>query len=203
MLSIHAPITPQRAPAYEGRMERFAVLDVETTSGDPREGHLIEIAVLAIDGRIRRSFWDSLIAPPVPVPPFAQKLTGIDAVMLADAPVFRETANAIATLTQDRIVVAHNVRYDITALQQEFARIGARFDRATLCTEKLSRRLIPNLTHYNLGSLCRYFGIPFTAKHRAASDTEAAARLLLRLIDGFGEERVLQQVEPLPIAACA
>ena len=70
MLSIHAPITRQRAPAYEGRMERFAVLDVETTSGDPREGHLIEVAVLALDGGIHRSIWETLIAPPEPVPPF-------------------------------------------------------------------------------------------------------------------------------------
>ena len=201
MLSIHAPITRQHAPAYEGRMERFAVLDVETTSGDPREGHLIEVAVLALDGGMHRSFWETLIAPPVPMPPFAKKLTGIDDTMLIGAPVFREAANAIATLTQDRILVAHNVRYDITALQHEFARIGSRFDRATLCTEKLSRRLIPSLTHYNLGSMCRYFGIPFTARHRAASDTEAASQLLLRLIDGFGEERILQQVEPIPIAA--
>ncbi|MDQ3100731.1 MAG: 3'-5' exonuclease [Bacteroidota bacterium] len=194
-------ITPGRRLTYEGRMKgRYAVLDVETTSGDPCEGRVIELAVFAFDGQQERLQWDTLVDPHVPVPPFIRRLTGIDNHMLTNAPGFTEVARSLATITEDRIIVAHNVRYDMTALEHEFARTGLVFERPTLCTEKLSRQLIPKLSHYNLGSLCRFFGIPFIARHRATSDAEATALLLKRLIDGFGEDRILAQLKPAAVA---
>lgn len=179
---------------------RFAVLDVETTSGDPKEGRVMEVAVVALDGTRERMRWDSLVQPRTKVPSFIRKLTGIDNAMLQDAPSFTEVVRTLGTLTQDRIVVAHNVRFDMTALEHEFARTGLVFDRPTLCTERLARRLVPQLPHYNLGSLCRYFGIPFTAAHRALSDAEATAALLSRLVQDHGEERILEGVTSWPKA---
>lgn len=197
MTGTHYPVVP-----YYGAMERmrFAVLDVETTSGDPTVGRVMEVAVLALDGTTERVRWDSLVDPRANVPAFIRKLTGIDGAMLKDAPSFVEVVRTLETLTQDRIVVAHNVRFDMTALEHEFARTGMVFDRPTLCTERLARRLVPNLPHYNLGSLCRYFGITFTAAHRALSDAEATAGLLSRLLNDHGEELVLQGVSSWPRA---
>lgn len=188
--------------AYDDAMERmrFAVLDVETTSGDPTEGRVMEVAVLALDGGVERLRWDSLVDPRERVPSFIRKLTGIDNAMLQDAPPFAQVVRTLETLTQDRIVVAHNVRFDMTVLEHEFARTGLVFDRPTLCTEKLARRLVPHLPHYNLGSLCRYFGIEFAAAHRALSDAEATAALLSRLLNEFGEELILQGVSTWPRA---
>jgi DNA polymerase III subunit epsilon len=194
-------ITRRGTSPYEGRMkERYAVLDVETTSGDPCLGRVIEVAVLAFDGALERLRWDSLVDPGMSIPPFIRRLTGMDDAMLQDAPVFAEVARSLSTITQDRIIVAHNVRYDITALEYEFARTGLCFVRSTLCTEKLCRQLLPGLTHYNLGSLCRYFGIPFTAWHRATPDAQATAALFFRLQQEFGEDRLLTGVH-MPVRA--
>lgn len=182
--------------AYEGAMERlrFAVMDVETTSGNPTEGRVMEVAVLALDGTRERIRWHTLIHPRAPIPGFIRRLTGIAPAMLSDAPAFVDVVRTLETLTQDRIVVAHNVRFDMTALEHEFARTGLVFDRPTLCTERLARQLVPQLPHYNLGSLCRYFGIEFRAAHRAATDAEATASLLVRMLSDFGEDRVLAHV---------
>ncbi|MGV3638278.1 MAG: PolC-type DNA polymerase III [Flavobacteriales bacterium] len=179
---------------------RFAVLDVETTSGDPTEGRVMEVAVLALDGTQERLRWDSLIQPRTRIPGFIRRLTGIEPAMLTEAPAFVEVVRTLETLTQDRIVVAHNVRFDMTALEHEFARTGLVFDRPTLCTERLARQLVPHLPHYNLGSLCRYFGIEFRAAHRALSDAEATAALLARLLHEYGEDRVLATVTSWPKA---
>lgn len=189
-------ITTSSLSAYESRMKgKYAVLDVETTSGNPCEGRVIEVAVIAIDGKQHRLQWDTLVDPQKPIPPFIRKLTGIDESMIKDAPTFLEVSRSLATITEDRIIVAHNVRYDMTALEHEFARSGMSFDRTTLCTERLSRKLVPGLAHYNLGSICRYFGMHFIAKHRATTDAEGTALLLKRLIDLFGEDRILEEVE--------
>lgn len=188
--------------AYDGAMEsvRFAVLDVEMTSGDPTEGRIMEVAVLAIDGQRERLRWDSLVQPRRSVPPFIRRLTGIHDDMLRDAPVFVDVVRTLETLTQDRIVVGHNVRFDITAIAHEFARTGLVLERATLCTERLSRRLVPGLPHYNLGSLCRHFGIPYQAAHRAMNDAEATALLLGRLMELHGTDAVLASVSWAPVA---
>ncbi len=188
--------------AYDGAMvrSRFAVLDVETTSGDPTEGRVMEVAVLALDGTHERLRWDSLIQPRTRIPAFIQRLTGIDARMVSDAPHFIDVVRTLETLTEGRIIVAHNVRFDMTALEHEFARTGLVFDRPTLCTERLARQLVPHLSHYNLGSLCRFFGIEFTAAHRALSDAQATAALFSRLLNEFGEERILAGITTWPKA---
>ena len=180
---------------------RFAVLDVETTSGDPTMGRVMEVAVLVHDGQVERTRWESLLDPRMEIPPFVRRLTGIGDKDVRHAPRFVDVVNTLLTLTEGRIVVAHNVRYDMTALEHEFARTGLVFMRHTLCTERLARRLSPGLSHYNLGSLCRHYGIPFTAAHRAMSDANATAALLLRMLDEHGEEEVLRGVLPWKHAA--
>jgi len=175
---------------------RFAVLDVETTAGDPTKGRIIDVAVIALDGTTERLRWDSLVDPGVPVPPFMSRLTGLRSADLVGAPRFVEIVRTLETLTQDRILVAHNVRYDMTALDHEFARTGLVFSRATLCTERLAHRLMPQLPRYNLGSICRHVGIPFKAAHRALPDAQAAASLLVHMIDRFGMDNVMKGVVP-------
>jgi DNA polymerase-3 subunit epsilon len=170
--------------------QAFAVVDVETTHGDPMQGHIIELAVLVHDGERELDAWSSLVRPRAPLPPFIARLTGIREPMLREAPLFSGVARSLMDLTRDRLMVAHNIRYDMTALEHEFARTGLVFHRNTLCTERLSRQLVPNLTHYNLGSLCRYFGIPFEGRHRALNDARATLQLFLRLRAEFGEDRL-------------
>lgn len=172
-------------------MPKFAILDVETTNGDPTVGRVMEVAVLAFDAKQERIRWESLVDPRTIIPPFIKRLTGISSELIATAPTFPMVVRTLETLTQDRIVVAHNVRYDMTTLEHEFARTGLVFDRRTLCTERVSRRFLPHLTHHNLGSLCRHFGIAMSGKHRAAADAEATAGLLFKLMDAFGTEQVL------------
>lgn len=190
--------TPPTGVAYDGAMEklRFAVLDVESTAGDPTEGRVMEVAVVAMDGTVERLSWDSLVHPGQRVPGFARRLTGIDDAMLRDAPHFTGVVRTLQVLTQDRIVVAHNVRFDMTALMHEFARTGMALERSSLCTERLSRRLLPGLEHYNLRSVCRHLNVARDPEHRALADARATAGLLSTLLDRFGPEEVLASVVP-------
>ena len=76
---LHFPMaalgTPRPPSAYEGAMERmrFAVLDVETTSGDPKEGRVMEVAIVALDGTRERMRWDSLVDPRTKIPSFIRR----------------------------------------------------------------------------------------------------------------------------------
>lgn len=161
---------------------RYAVIDVETTHGDPRLGRVIEMAVLLHDGVQVVDGWSTLVNPKDRLPGFIQRLTGIEREDLKGAPTFRQAARLLQGFTRGRTIVAHNARFDMTVLSHEFARVGLSFQRPTLCTEQLSRQLLPGLTHYNLGSLCRHLGISFQARHRARPDAEATAALFAQLM---------------------
>ncbi|MCW5898212.1 MAG: 3'-5' exonuclease [Flavobacteriales bacterium] len=177
----------------------FVVLDVETTSGDPTAGRVLEVAV--VDGGGQHDAWCTLVRPRTEIPPFIARLTGIRQHMLHDAPLFHEVAPTLIERCRDRILVAHNVRYDMTALGHEFARCGLVFELPTLCTEKLARHYFTGLQHYNLGSLCRFFGIPYAARHRALPDAVATHALLARMADVHGLDRLLRHVVPARPAA--
>lgn len=167
---------------------RYAVIDVETTHGDPRAGRVIDLAILLHDGQRVVDGWSTLVNPRVKLPGFVQHLTGIHPEDLKAAPTFRQAARMLQGFTRGRTIVAHNARYDMTVLAHEFQRVGLPFDRSALCTEQLSRQLITGLSHYNLGSLCRHLGIAFHAPHRALPDAEATAELFSRLMERSGFE---------------
>jgi DNA polymerase-3 subunit epsilon len=174
----------------------FVIVDVETTHGDPMQGSIIEVAVIVHDGLRELDRWNTLVNTRTVIPHFIQRLTGITPRMIEGAPPFVQVAQSLRASTADRIMVAHNVRYDMTALQHELARTGLSYHPDTLCTERLARQLVPNLTYYNLGSLCRHLGITRGHEHRAAHDAQATLALLLRLIEDHGQERVLATMVP-------
>lgn len=165
---------------------RFAVIDVETTHGDPCQGRVIELAVLLHDGVSTIDAWSTFVRPRVTIPAFVTKLTGIHRDHVQDAPTFEQAARMLQGFTRGRTIVAHNARYDMTVLAHEFHRVGMSFERTALCTEILSRQVVPGLTHYNLGSLCRHLGIPFEARHRALPDAQATADLFSQLMSRCG-----------------
>lgn len=178
------------------QLREFVVVDVETTHGDPMQGHIIEVAVIVHDGLHELDRWNTLVKPRAELPGFIQRLTGIRPEMLSDAPGFPAVARRLKQSTDGRIMVAHNVRYDMTCLQHEFGRTGLSYHPDTLCTERLCRQLVPDLPHYNLGSLCRFFGIGQGHQHRAAHDAQATLELLLQLVARHGMERVFSAVAP-------
>ncbi len=187
--SVHRPLFTM--PATE-----FAIIDVETTHGDPMQGSIIEVAVIVHNGLRELDRWNTLVRTRQDIPPFIRRLTGITPAMLEQAPQFAQVAQSLKDSTEGRIMVAHNVRYDMTSIQHELARTGLSYHPDTLCTERLARRLIPNLTHYNLGDMCRHLSIGRGLEHRAAHDVQATLALLLRLISDHGLDQVLGSVVP-------
>ncbi|HUX83646.1 MAG TPA: exonuclease domain-containing protein [Chitinophagaceae bacterium] len=160
----------------------YAVVDVETTGGIAAHHRITEIAVLVHDGHQVREEFSTLINPETIIPSGISRLTGISNEMVSGAPKFCEVARTIVELTRGHIFVAHNARFDYHFLRWEFQRLGYPFRCETLCTVKLSRKLIPGLPSYSLGNLCQSLGIRITDRHRAAGDARATVTLLERLL---------------------
>jgi len=163
----------------------YAIIDIETTGGNPSKDKITEIAVLIHDGsRITHEFC-TLVNPERRIPQFISRMTGITDEMVSEAPRFYEIARNLVELTRDKVFVAHNASFDYHFIKNEFRALGYDFSRSQLCTYKLSRKLLPGYSSYGLGKLCRELNIVNNSRHRAAGDAHATAKLFDRLLQKY------------------
>ena len=169
----------------------YAILDIETTGGKYNEEGITEIAIYKFDGHQVIDQFISLVNPERDIQPFVVNLTGINNNMLKSAPKFYEVAKRIVEITEDCILVAHNAQFDYRILSTEFRRLGYEFERRSLCTVELSKRLIPGQTSYSLGKLVRSLGIPVTDRHRATGDAIATVKLFKLLLNKDTDKKIV------------
>ncbi len=155
----------------------YTIIDIETTGGSPKTDKITEIAIITHDGHTVVREYSTLINPERTIPPYITGLTGITNEMVADAPCFYEVAKEIIDHTEGHIFVAHNVNFDYNFIKEEFRQLGYTFQRDTLCTVKLSRKLLPGHASYSLGKLCDHYDIAINGRHRAAGDALGTAKL--------------------------
>lgn len=172
----------------------YAILDIETTGGKYNEEGITEIAIYKFDGHKVVDQYISLINPEIPIQPFVVGLTGINNEMLRNAPKFFEAAKRIVEITRDCILVAHNAKFDYRILRTEYRRLGFDYERQSLCTVELSKKLIPGQKSYSLGKLVRALGIPLSDRHRANGDAQATVKLFKMLLTKDTEKEILRSM---------
>ena len=170
----------------------YAILDIETTGGKFNEEGITEIAIYKFDGHAIVDQFISLVNPEKPIQEFVVKLTGINNKMLRNAPKFYEVAKRIVEITKDVTLVAHNAEFDSRILKTEFDRLGFDYQKNSLCTVELSRKLIPNEKSYSLGKLCKSLGIPMSDRHRATGDALATIQLFKLLLEKDNNKEIIQ-----------
>ena len=149
----------------------------------PVAGKITEIAIYIHDGEKIVDEYATLINPEMYIPYFIANLTGISNEMVKNAPRFFEVARKIVEMTEDRIFVAHNARFDYSFIQQEFKSLGFNFNRNILDTVSLSRKIFPGHRSYSLGNICRDLNISINGRHRAAGDALATTKLFEILLE--------------------
>jgi len=165
----------------------YAIIDIETTGGSSRLEKITEIAIYIHDGTRITDEYTTLINPERNIPYFITNLTGITNEMVEKAPCFYEVAKKIVEITEDKIFVAHNARFDYSFIRQEFSMLGYNFHRPLLDTVSLSRKLLPGHRSYSLGNLCDDLAIEINGRHRASGDAFATVKLFELLLEKDSE----------------
>ena len=155
----------------------YAIVDIETTGGNPLYDRITEVAIIMHDGVQKTREYHTLINPERSIPGFITGLTGITAEMVAEAPTFDKVADELNDLLSDKVFIAHNANFDYGFLREEFKKVNLKFDRPKLCTVRLGRKIFPGLGSYSLGRLCSHVGIVISDRHRAFGDASATAKL--------------------------
>jgi len=161
----------------------FVVVDVETTGLNPVEDRITEIAMMKVKDSILQDEFSTLINPLVSIPASITSLTGIDNLMVADAPTAREVAPVIADFLGDAVFVAHNASFDWGFVSETAMRERSiELFNQQLCTVKLSRRILPHLISKSLGPVTAALNITIPERHRASGDAYATALVLVKFL---------------------
>jgi DNA polymerase-3 subunit epsilon len=115
--------------------------------------------------------------------------------MVFSAPTFKELAEDIHRRLDGKVFVAHNAHFDYSFLKKEFEQAGIQWQSKKLCTVRLSRKIIPGLRSYSLGSLAESLGIEITNRHRAGGDAAATVRIFDQLLHRDRDHHILKALK--------
>ncbi len=194
------PITKKEAvQIYDAT---YIVCDVETTGLSPVFNRITEISLIKIrDGEITDKFV-TLLNPKQHIPYGITLLTGITNEDVVDKPTFEQISGKIISFfktdnPENTIFVGHNVGFDYKFVYESFKRLKkpVYFKAKTLCTCKLSRRLLRKLKSKSLSSVAAHLGVQQKQKHRAYDDTLATAKILLAFLERLADEHNLDTLD--------
>jgi DNA polymerase-3 subunit epsilon len=191
-LPVREPVTypPRRrsrrvsAPPQPLKNLTWAVVDVETTGGRLYSDRITEVAAVIVENSEIREVYETLVNPLRPIPPMISKITNITHDMVMRAPTFSSIAPTVVEKISGRVFVAHNANFDWRFICSEVSRTtGVELSGQRLCTVRLAKRLLPQLTRKSLDYVAHYYGVKNHARHRAGGDAVATAKCLIRLLD--------------------
>jgi DNA polymerase-3 subunit epsilon len=172
----------------------FACVDLETTGGAPPESRITEIGAVRYRGGERLATFQTLVDPGIPIPRFVSHLTGIDDLMVREAPPVESVLPSLLEFLRGTVFVAHNAGFDYRFLNHDLERLGYHpVPGPPVCTARLARRVltaddVPNL---RLATLAQFFRTASRPTHRALDDAEACAEVLHGLLDLGGRLGIL------------
>ncbi|WP_280768192.1 ATP-dependent DNA helicase DinG [Salipaludibacillus daqingensis] len=180
-------------------MNRFVVLDVETTGvAYSRGDRIIQLAYSVVEQEEIVHRYSTYINPERSIPSFIQSLTNISESFVEDAPSFAEVAPKLLQDLDGAYFVAHNAEFDMGFINEALEDAGyPPFKGPMIDTVELSRIAFPTQDSFRLSQLAESFQMNHLEPHRADSDAEATALLLMEIFQTFSKLPLLtlQQLE--------
>ena len=165
------------------------MVDTETTGGRSLLGDRItEFAAVVVSGGEIVEVYETLVNPQRSIPPFVTQLTNITWDMVKNAPTFDRIAPDVMRVLEGNVFVAHNATFDWRFVTTEVSRsTGRQLRGRRLCTVKIARKVLPQLSRRSLDYVARYYGVEIPNRHRAAGDALATAKCLIRMMSDLSD----------------
>lgn len=155
----------------------FTAIDFETANSNPNSACALGLAVVQAGTVVERKSW--LIRPPSSQFEFTY-IHGICWCNVATQPDFGQLWPQILPYLENRILAAHNVRFDLGvffALIKQY-QVGFWRGRA-VDSVTVARQIWPMLSNHQLQTISAFLNIPLQ-HHDASSDANACAEILCR-----------------------
>ncbi len=164
-------------------MKDFAAIDFETANSCRSSVCSVGIVIVR-NGEIVDSFYSLIRPEPNEHSYFHTTIHGLTAKDTAHAPTFPEVWTQVSRMIEGLPLIAHNMKFDRTCIEQAHAAYGMPCPEYTcLCTCKQSVHEFPKpvVPNHKLDTMSDFFGINLTNHHNALDDAYACAEIALRL----------------------
>jgi DNA polymerase-3 subunit epsilon len=164
----------------------YAVIDTETTGLNIRKNdRIVEVAVVLLDMDLNiTGTYETVLNPARDLG--LVSLHGIDGLIASEGVLFRDIMPSLSGLLHNRIIVGHNVQFDIGMLEDEYQKESVDpYFGVFLDTLQVAKSLPFRCSNYRLGTLCEHFGIPLEDAHTAMADAMATAKLLITMAQRY------------------
>lgn len=160
----------------------FVALDVETATGC--RSSICEIGVTVVEDSEVKESKSWLIQPKENL--YWRRNIDIHGITPKDTcnkAYFSEVWGEINPYIKGKVIVTHNTSFDMYAIAEALTENNIPLPNLDyFCSLRIAQRTF-SLLKYSLAPLCNSLGIPLEQHHRAASDSEACAKVMLRCLE--------------------
>lgn len=159
--------------------KNYIVIDVETTGLHPGKAQIIEVGAIKVDKDMKIiDTYESFVNCQY-VPPFITNLTGIETVMVKDAPSASKVMSELSEFASDAVPIAHNSPFDKKFIRFHLEDTNTEYiETEWIDTLPIFRREFIDVENHKLDTLIRAFGLADKEDHRALSDAKHTLTLL-------------------------
>lgn len=161
----------------------FIAFDIETTGTVAGIDRIVEISAVKFINNTVDSVFSTLIDPRMSIPKGASAVNGISDDMVAGKPLIEDILPSLTEFAADLPLVAHNAPFDSQFLISDFTKceiptpVGIILD-----TLPISRKVLPGLANYKLGTLVQHLKLPMGQFHRAEQDAVSCGQVFMELV---------------------
>ncbi|MDE6747769.1 MAG: topoisomerase DNA-binding C4 zinc finger domain-containing protein [Lachnospiraceae bacterium] len=150
----------------------YVVFDLETTGVSCNSDDVVEISAIKVINREIVDEFTTLVNPRRPIPYYASEVNGITDDMVKNSPFFEKALSDFLEFVGDAVLVGHNIHtFDMKFLYRDAERFwGKTIGNDYIDTLQIARIYLPQLSHYKLVDLAKYYKISTVGAHRALND---------------------------------
>ena len=163
--------------------QEYVAFDLETTGLSSSKDRIIEIgAVLMKNGKELERF-QTFVDPERKLSQEIVDLTGITDDLLVGAPKIEEVLPKFLEFVGDRVLVAHNAKFDTGFVRSECKRLGLPYNCTSADTLVLSQQLMSQLHRFKLDIVAKALSLPNFNHHRAGDDANICGLIFAKFLE--------------------
>ena len=170
--------------------DEYVAFDLETTGLVAGQDRIIEIGAVVMRGGKEVERYQTFVDPERTLERKIIDLTGITDEMLVGAPKIEEVLPEFLKFVGDRVLVAHNSKFDTGFIRAECSRLGYPYAFTDVDTLSLSQQLLPQMSKYKLDVVAKALTLPNFNHHRAADDANICGLIFAKLIPMLQEKGI-------------